>query len=229
MQICVVYGSERKESTYNLVKIFLKELNADSIEEYFLPKDLPYFCKGCAACIMKGESYCPHKEYVLPIAKSLENADIIIFATPVYVMRASGQMKVLLDHFAYQFMVHRPNEKMFKKKGLIISTAAGGGMKSAIKDIKESFDFWGIGKTYKYGKAVNALAWDEVTDEKRIKINKEIKKISKEILKKEVVKPSFKVRALFFIMGKLQKKYKFNEIDVKYWEEKDWFSGKKPW
>ena len=41
-------------------------------------------------------------------------------------------------------MVHRPNGKMFTKQALIITTAAGGGMRSTIRDIKDSMNFWGV-------------------------------------------------------------------------------------
>lgn len=42
---------------------------------------------------------------------------------------------------------------------LVISTAAGGGMKSTNKDIMDSLNFWGVGKIFTYGKAVTAVNW----------------------------------------------------------------------
>lgn len=229
MKICVVYGSERRESTYHVVKHFLEELESKQVEEFFLPKDFPHFCKGCGVCIMKGEQYCGHRKELLPILDSMEKADLLIFATPVYVMRTSGQMKALLDHFAYQFMVHRPRESMFSKKALIVSTAAGGGMKSAIKDIKESLNFWGVGKIYTYGKAVNAISWEGVSQKKKEEIKRDAENLGQKILRYQGKKPSIQVRMLFFIMKNMQKKFRFNEEDVSYWEHKGWFSGKKPW
>lgn len=229
MHVCVVYGSERRESTYHVVKYFLEELAPKQVEEFFLPKDFPHFCKGCGVCIMKGEQYCGHRKELLPILESMEKADLLIFATPVYVMRTSGQMKALLDHFAYQFMVHRPRESMFSKKALIVSTAAGGGMKSAIKDIQESLNFWGVGKIYTYGKAVNAISWQGVPEKKKEEIKRAAENLGQKILRYQGKKPSFRVRMLFFIMKNMQKKFRFNEEDVTYWEQKGWFSGKKPW
>lgn len=36
-----------------------------------------------------------------------------------------GSMKAFLDHYGYRWMVHRPEEKMFRKQAVCISTAAG--------------------------------------------------------------------------------------------------------
>lgn len=74
--------------------------------------------------------------------------------SPVYVMHSTGAMQALLDHYGYRFMVHRPEEKMFTKQAVCISTAAGTGMKSTIKDMADSTFFRGIAKTYKLGVAV---------------------------------------------------------------------------
>ena len=37
-------------------------------------------------------------------------------------------MKAWLDHYGWRWIVHRPEEKMFSKRGVVISTAAGAGM-----------------------------------------------------------------------------------------------------
>jgi multimeric flavodoxin WrbA len=144
MNIVAVHGAEHKGSTYNIAKMVIDNLQADQITEYFLPKDMPYFCKGCGLCFTKGEEFCPHYEYVSPILKTIEQADILIFTSPVYVFHCSGQMKAFLDHFGYQWIVHRPNKTMFSKTALIISTAAGAGMKSTNKDIADSLNLWGV-------------------------------------------------------------------------------------
>ena len=60
----------------------------------------------------------------------MDEANVIILASPVYVFHATGAMKAFLDHYGYRWMVHSPEESMFKKQGVCISTAAGAGMKS---------------------------------------------------------------------------------------------------
>ena len=134
------------------------------VTEFFLPRDFNSFCTGCTSCFEKSEKLCPHYKELEPLTKAIDNADVIILASPVYVYHATGAMKVFLDHYGYRWMVHRPEEKMFSKQAVCISTAAGAGMKSTNKDMADSMFFWGIGKTYKYGVAVMEISWDRVKD-----------------------------------------------------------------
>lgn len=43
---------------------------------------------------------------------ALDEADVIILASPVYVYHATGAMKAFLDHYGYRWMVHCPEESM---------------------------------------------------------------------------------------------------------------------
>lgn len=191
---------------------------------------MPHFCRGCSQCFMKGEEYCPDFEKVDKIKTAMEKADLLIFSSPVYVFHTTGQMKTLLDHFGYQWMVHRPNKTMFNKMALIISTAAGGGMKSTNKDISDSLTFWGVGKIFKYGKGVAAINWDGVSNKKKVSIYKDIDKLSAKILNTSVnVTPNFKIKALFYAMRIAQKKGGFNKKDFEYWKKQGWLEDARPW
>ncbi|MBU3210529.1 NAD(P)H-dependent oxidoreductase [Clostridium algidicarnis] len=232
MEVIVVYGTEHKGSTYNIVQLFLEELlvTKENITEFFLPKDMPNFCCGCTSCFGKGEEFCPHYEKVQPIKMAMEKADLIILASPVYVWHVTGQMKVLLDHFGFQFMVHRPNKAMFSKTALVITTAAGGGMKSAIKDMTMSLTHWGVGKIFTYGKAVAASDWQGVNNKKKKQIKQDVNKLSVKIKKRyKYITPSFKVKALFFVMRFIQMRFHFNPTDKKYWEQQGWLGKQRPW
>lgn len=232
MKITLIYGTERKGSTYNIAQLFLNRLRDEKsdVTEIFLPKDMPHFCKGCSMCFMKGEEYCPDYEQVNKIRIALEKADLLIFASPVYVYHTTGQMKALLDHFGYQWMVHRPNKAMFGKIALVISTAAGAGMKSTNKDIADSLTFWGIARIFRYGKGVAAIDWNSVSDDKKSAIYKDVDKISSKIIKKfKNVTPSIKVKALFYAMRIAQKRGGFNKTDVEYWKEQGWLGSLRPW
>ncbi len=85
MKVTVIYGSMRKGSTYNCVRIMLEHIQDKIIDktEFFLPKDMSHFCKGCFSCFTNGEETCPHYKEIKPIAQSLEEADLIILASPV--------------------------------------------------------------------------------------------------------------------------------------------------
>ncbi len=232
MNITVIYGTEHRGSTFNIVQLFLKSLQneADEINEFFLPKDMPYFCCGCSLCFMKGEEFCPHHEKVSIIAKALERADLLIFSSPVYVYHTTGQMKTLLDHFGYQWMVHRPNKSMFGKMALVVSTAAGAGMKSTVRDITDSLEFWGVAKIFRYKKAVAAINWEGVGHKKKEAIQKDVDKITHKIIKSsKKVSPGIKTKAIFNAMRIAQKRGGFNKADVDYWEKQGWLENVRPW
>lgn len=53
------------------------------------------FCKGCFACLQTRE--CVIKDDAIAIVKKMHDADVIVFATPIYYYEMSGQMKTLLD------------------------------------------------------------------------------------------------------------------------------------
>lgn len=227
MKITIIHGQSHKGSTYNIARELTQKLNGE-ISEFFLPKDFDRFCTGCTSCFVKSEELCPHYEILKPITKALDDADVIILASPVYVYHATGAMKSLLDHYGYRWMVHRPEEKMFRKQAVCISTAAGAGMKSTNKDMADSMFFWGIAKIYKYGVGVAATDWNSVGKKTRKKIDKKITAIARKISHNKNVKPTFKTKAFFNIMRIMQKKG-WNEADVVYWKNKGWDGKKRPW
>jgi len=232
MNIVAVYGAEHKGSTYHIAQLFLEQLfpQTSELTEFFLPRDMPHFCVGCSTCFMKSEEGCPHHEQVGRILKAMEKADLLIFASPVYVFHATGQMKTLLDHFGYQWMVHRPNQTMFTKQALVISTAAGGGMKSTNKDIKDSLSFWGVGRIFTYGKGVAAVNWQGVSEKNRAKIEKAVRKLSPKIRKGVgKVTPSLKTKLLFYGVRLMQKRMSFNPADSEYWQKQGWLGKARPW
>ncbi|MBR3760324.1 MAG: NAD(P)H-dependent oxidoreductase [Ruminococcus sp.] len=227
MKITVIYGQSHKGSTYNIARQLCDKLNGE-VTEFFLPKDLDCFCKGCTACFTD-ETKCPDYEKLRPITEAIDNADVIILASPVYVMHPTGAMKAFLDHYGYRFLVHRPEEKMFAKQAVCISTAAGAGMKSTIKDMADSTFFWGIARTYRLGVAVMETRWEMVKPAIKSKIDKKTTRIAEKITKKVgKVKPDIKTKAFFTAMSAMQKKG-FNPADVEYWKAKGWTNGNRPW
>lgn len=228
MKIVIIHGQNHKGSTYNIARMLAEKL-AGEIEEFFLPRDFNQFCIGCTNCFIKQESLCPHYENLVPITKAMDEADVLIFASPVYVLHVTGQMKTFLDHYGYRYMVHRPEEKMFSKQAVCISTAAGGGMKSAIKDMADSLFFWGIPKIYKYGVAVRATSYEKIDDKTKKKIDRKTTIMANKIKEKNgKVKPGLKTIGLFSIMRMAQKKG-WNEADSVYWKKKGWTGKQRPW
>ena len=228
MKVLVIHGQSHKGSTYHLAKMLAEKLNGEATE-FFLPKDFGQFCAGCTNCFTGSETDCPHYGQLEPITNAIDEADVIIMASPVYVFHATGAMKNLLDHYGYRWMAHRPEEKMFRKQAVVISTAAGMGMKSTNKDIADSMFYWGMAKTYKYGVAVAETSFDRVSDKRKQKIEKKISTLAAKIRNKQgKVKPGMKTKVMFNIMRMAQKNG-WNQADVDYWKEKGWLGKKRPW
>ena len=231
MKVLLINGQNHKGSTYHIGRILAEKLaSPEDINEIFLPRDMSHFCCGCTRCFMEGESLCPHYEETRPLTEQMDAADVLIFTSPVYVFHATGSMKAFLDHYGYRWIVHRPEAKMFHKQAVVISTAAGGGMKPTCKDIADSCFFWGIAKTYRYGVAVHAIKWSEVSAKKRQQIEKRTVQLAAKIKARSGrVKPSLKTKGLFCAMSIAQKRG-FNPADKAYWEEKGWSTkGRRPW
>ena len=228
MKITIIHGQSHQGSTCHIARMLANRLS-DDVEEFFLPRDFGEFCVGCTTCFSETETRCPHFARLSPITKAMDDADVIILASPVYVYHATGAMKAFLDHYGWRWMVHRPEEKMFSKQAVCISTAAGAGMKSTNRDMAHSTFFWGVAKTYTYGAAVMETSWERIRPKKKRAIEKKLDVLAKKIVKRQGhVRPSIKTKLFFSVMLQLQKSG-WNEADVNYWTEKGWTKGKRPW
>lgn len=228
MKIVIINGQNHKGSTYHIAHMLAEKING-YIKEFFLPRDFGEFCVGCTKCFMESEKKCPHYEKLKPLTSAMDEADVIILASPVYVYHATGAMKAFLDHYGYRWMLHSPEQTMFKKQGICISTAAGAGMKTTNKDMLDSLFFWGVAKRYKYGVRVAAINWRGVSEKKKKAIDKATSKIARKIISNsENVKPDMKIKGMFYVMRFMQKIIA-NPRDVEYWRTKGWLGNKRPW
>lgn len=232
MKIVIIHGQSHEGSTCRIARMLAEKLNGDTADttEFFLPRDFDSFCTGCTACFTRSEEKCPHYKKLLPITEAMDEADVIIFASPVYVYHATGAMKAFLDHYGYRWMVHRPNEKMFGKQAVCISTAAGAGTGSTNKDMADSAFFWGCGRIYKLGIGVRATAWNEVDPKIKAKTERRVEAIADKIIKRNgsgsKVTPTIKTKLFFSVMRMMGG---LSESDHAYWQEKGWLGKKRPW
>ena len=231
MNVLTIMGTAHKGNTRAVVDLFLKEFESDNNEfdEIILPNDFKNICLGCANCILKGENQCPHYNDVNPLIKKIEKADLIIMATPVFVGSCTSGLKVLLDHLAYMWLVHRPKESMFSKVGLIIISAGGSGVKQTVKLLKSNLFYWGVPKVYNYGVTTMKMGGNycDYKNKDKIKnqVNKKAKQVKHALSKRKV---GFKTKFFFKLFGMTQKNG-WNKVDADYWKEQGWLDGKKPY
>ena len=109
MQVLAIIGSPRKGHSYRLTQQIEQRLtrNADLQFEYvFLSQMNLQPCRGCYVCQSRGEQYCPIKDERGELVQRMQQADGVIFVSPVYTGNVSGLMKSFMDRLAYA--AHRP-------------------------------------------------------------------------------------------------------------------------
>ena len=230
MKIVLIHGQNHKGSTWNVANILLQGITCEKeVKEFFLPKDLNHFCVGCYSCV-EGREKCPFWEEKQPIDDAINEADFLILTTPNYCMMPSAPMKAFLDLFFTNWLSHKPQESMFRKRAVVISTAAGAGANKAGKLVANNLVNWGIPEVIRYGISVNAMNWNMVPDKKKGKIEKDMKRLADKLSGKTTVKVGIKTRILFWFYGGMQKaNWVASPTEKEYWESHGWLNGVKPW
>lgn len=237
MKITVINGTQKHGATWRLKELFLEPFrNRAEITEYYLPRDCPAFCMGCADCILRGEYFCKDAECIQKIAGSLLEANLIVMTSPAYVMHATGAMKSFLDHLAYRWIPHRPAPQMFTKRAVVITQCLGAGAKSAAKDIRHSLSWWGISEIHIFAEPLmEDIAWEKLTEKRKRKLTEKIRVLSKELAGIDYTKPAqtnIVTKIKFYVCRMMQKSlYKNNPEypDAKYWSEQGWLEKSRPW
>ena len=118
---------------------------------------------------------------------------------------------------------------MFSKRAVVISTAAGTGAKSAVKDVATALFYWGVPYIKEYGIAVQAMNWAQVTDKKKEKINADMVSLAKKI-SKQTPHVGIKTKFMFHIMRMMQQNNMGSgETEKTYWQEQGWLDKARPW
>ena len=183
MKIVIIHGQNHAGSTCMVARELARKVGGE-IREFFLPRDFDAPCLGCYTCFQTDLTHCPHYQKLEPLAAAILEAELLILESPVYVYHATGQMMSFLDHFGTWWIVHRPRPEMAKKQAVVISTAAGGGMKSTAKDMADSLEMWGVRKVYRLGFGVQAVRPDDIPAWILGRIHKETDRVAGKIRKK---------------------------------------------
>lgn len=90
------------------------------------------FCIGCLSCQLTQE--CVIKDDANEIAEKVKNADVVVYATPVYYYEMSGQMKTLIDRMNCLF----PSDYKFRDVYLLAASAENeeSAMDGAVKGVQ---------------------------------------------------------------------------------------------
>lgn len=97
-KVLIISSSPRKDgNSQMLVNNFAKgALDSDNDVEIINLREKRYgFCKGCLACQKLG--HCVIEDDAIEITSKMKDADVLVFASPVYYYSISGQLKAMLD------------------------------------------------------------------------------------------------------------------------------------
>ncbi len=135
MKILVLTGSPRKNGNSNtLADYFIKgaEEAGHQVERFDAAFKDVHPCVACNKCGMNGP--CVFKDDFEFVREHIVDADVVVFATPMYYFGISAQLKAVIDRFyAINGQIHRP------KKAVLLMTYANSAASEAVP-IKSHYD-----------------------------------------------------------------------------------------
>lgn len=155
MKVLVVNGSPRGKqgNTEFLIKAFtegLQESNAIVEEIYLKDKQIEH-CIGCFVCWEKTPGICVHKDDMQELLAKVQDADMLILGTPLYVFTVSGMMKDFMDRLiplVQPFMEVKnglsthPSRHGNSPRSLVLISNSGFPEPEHFSGLKETFRCW---------------------------------------------------------------------------------------
>ena len=141
MKIAVFNGSPRKENTYAMIQAFREgaEAAGHEVEEYHVGKMKIAGCMGCMYCKTKGEGVCIQKDDLEKIMPAYKEADMIVFASPIYYFTMTAQIEAAIQRV---FCIGKPAKA--KRTALLLSSGSPGVYDGAIAQMNGYCAYTGI-------------------------------------------------------------------------------------
>ena len=141
MKIAVLNGSPRKGTTTAMVQAFREGAEAAGhvVEEYQVGKMKIAGCLACEYCHTKGEGACIQKDDLEKILPAYKEADMIVFASPIYYFTMSAQIEAAIQRV---YCIGKPLKA--KKAALLLTSGSPGVYDSAIAQFKGYTAYTGI-------------------------------------------------------------------------------------
>lgn len=123
MKVIAINGSPRKEwNTATLLKNALEGAATQGAQTELIDLyDLEY--KGCTSCfackLIGGKSYgkCAMQDDLTDVLNKIEEADAVVFGSPIYFGSLTGEMRSFLERFMFQYLVYdKERTILFKMK-----------------------------------------------------------------------------------------------------------------
>ncbi len=226
-------GSARKHGvTHRATRRFL-----DLLESYgdvqselvFLDEHDIGLCRGCKACFIRGEEFCPlHDDRDLLIEK-MTKSDGVVLASPVYSFQVSAHMKAFLDRLG--FALHRPRFHGRVCTSIVVEGIYGG------KEVVKYLDFVGMALGFNVAKGSRIVcrknpdtAQQPLMDEERRAMDEALARQSRRF-HDLLMSPSFPEPTLIQLFGFRTARTSFrlelaeDKPDHVYWRDHGWFDS----
>jgi len=141
MKIAVFNGSPRKENTAALVEAFREgaEAAGHEVEVLHVGQMKIAGCLGCEYCHTKGEGTCVQKDDIEKILPVYKEADMVVFASPIYYFTMTAQMEAAIQRV---YCIGKPSKA--KKAALLLSSGSPGVYDGAVAQFKGYMAYAGI-------------------------------------------------------------------------------------
>ena len=116
MKVVILNGSPRpKGNTKQMIKAFCEGLETAGHEYgvYDVCKMNIHGCLACEYCHTRGNGQCIQKDDMQYVYQELQDAEMIVIASPIYYHGLSGQLKCTIDRF---YAAAYPNKPAKLKK-----------------------------------------------------------------------------------------------------------------
>ena len=123
MKLLILNGSPRpKGNTKQMIQAFCEGL-ASAGHEYDVfdvCRMNIHGCLACEYCHTRGQGQCAQKDDMQKIYEKLQEAEMLVIASPIYYHGLSGQLKCTIDHFYAAAYPERPAK--LKKVAMFLSS-----------------------------------------------------------------------------------------------------------
>jgi len=224
-RVTAFIGSARKKHTHNAVQQFMSNLQSLGDIEYEIVALGDYrieTCRGCKACITRGEEFCPFKDDRDMLIEKMQSSDGIVFASPNYSFQVSAIMKIFLDRLGFVF--HRP--RFFGKAftNIVVQGIYGG------PKIVKYLDFISSGLGFNTVKGSCITSMEPMTDKQQKKTDRVLARHSRQFYER-LMKPAFStptlLKLMVFRMSRTSAKLMLNDSyrDYTYYKDRGWFES----
>jgi multimeric flavodoxin WrbA len=219
-------GSARKRGfTYAATRRLLDNLQSFGDvrgEVVFLSDCNLGVCRGCKACFVKGEEYCPLKDDRDLLIEKMMASDGVVLASPNYSFQVSAIMKKFLDRLGFVF--HRPRFHGKAFTCIVVQGIYGGGK------VVKYLEFVGGGLGFDVVKGSCLTALEPMVEEERRKMDQALARQGRRF-HEQLSRPAGAAPSLFHLFGfrmartRMKLELGDDNRDHVYYRDHGWFDS----